>query len=617
MKKLPFILLLLALPAFIAAQNPSVRTGKFTVSVKADWNPSFTGTNHYYLDDEGNKVLHGSAVINQTKSNKDDLYSWGQYVDSYNDSRTYKANANYKHGHLDGAFSLVYNVNLTLRRNRGNNVSFSISLSGRFANGRLDGNWKLVTSGRQGSNKASNNVALVYNKGHLTKYDESSTLNGAPDRNIHISVTDDSIVSGSIVTTDDNITLLNGFASDRYYDSDGTLYESSQTEQDIVRRLASGEISANDIADMGYTLKSFSVYNINKNFTDIVNDDDAVNFSAFLGVDDQSFSTVSVSYKVLAEVHYSSYNEFAYLMRDFSPEQFDNILQSLSKSNNLVYNGKTYYLAPSTRQRLLDEIPALKANAENQICNDNREYLEKTVKSTLSNYRVELQEVDFYDDGVVKSASFRAYQDYSNGFGFATRQCSLVNEAHTNVYYPTSFQVQNAVSKASLIPNEWDDVQSALTKVNAHNDKVINTVASVNFPDIKQNYSSFFSSSLATASRSNANQALADLTTVFNKQNDYLRLVELRLALLANHDIIVNMDVKHGTHIQEAYLLYWSSLNKAFVSPAQIESLNGSIDIQSRIIAALRSDNVKKIDKKIKKSDDKSINTILRLIEEP
>lgn len=131
MKKLPFILLLLALPAFIAAQNPSVRTGKFTVSVKADWNPSFTGTNHYYLDDEGNKVLHGSAVINQTKSNKDDLYSWGQYVDSYNDSRTYKANANYKHGHLDGAFSLVYNVKIDLRRNRDYNTNLSVSLSGR------------------------------------------------------------------------------------------------------------------------------------------------------------------------------------------------------------------------------------------------------------------------------------------------------------------------------------------------------------------------------------------------------------------------------------------------------------------------------------------------------
>lgn len=606
---------LLLLPLLLSAQNLSVRSGKFTVAVKGDWDPSFTGTNHYYLDDDGNKVWHGSAVVNQTKSHKDDMYSWGQYVDSYNDTRTYKANANYKHGHLDGAFSLSYNVNLTLRRNREYNTNFSISLSGRFTEGLLDGNWKLVSSGRQGSNKASNNIALVYNKGHLSKYDESSTLNGAADRNTHLSFKDDSIASGTYVSSDIDITLLGGVATDRYYDLEGDLYESSQTEQDIIRQFVNGEISIDDLAALGYTLMSYEIYNINKNLMDVVNDREATNYEFFLGSGDQMFSTISIAYKVLSEVRFTSYDEFANLMKTFSPELLDNIQQQLLSGNHLSYNYKTYYFAPATIQRLLDDIPGLKADAEKQIRNENRNYLEDQIKKALLDCRIELQEVEFFDNGEVKSASFLAHQQYSNGFGFSTRQCSIVNNAQSYNRFPSSDQVKASFANASLIHNDWDEVQSLYAKVYVLHDKVLKNITDAKFVDMMQSYTGYFARAVVAASRTDAASAQTSFSSIYDEQNRYLRLVELRQALIANNDIIANMDVKHGDNIKEAYLLYWSSLNKGFVDPSQMTSLQNSIDIQTRIIAALRSDNVKKLDKKVKKSDDKSIQTVLQLLQ--
>lgn len=610
-----FIFLAVALPA----QNQNVRTGNFSVPIKGEWDIAFTGTNHYYLDDSGEKVWHGAATVNQTLSNKDDLYAFGQYIDSYTDKRSCKVNANYKDDRLDGAFSYHSVTNIQLKINRNQNISATVTLNGRYTLGNPTDNWKLVADMRQGSNVLKSNVSANYKDGTLLKYDEKFFKNGGLDKEYHISFDDRNRPSGTI--TNDEVTDLsfrNGVITDRYYDREGDIYQVGEYESDVINRYANGIIDDDSLIDLGYTLDDITVRNISENFLTVVNDDEVFNL-LFYARSSTRFSQLDVSLRMLTEVKLTSYNDFSSQLENMDISDLKKLRAALD--TGCCYRSSDYYRTSvyfnnATRQLILARIPSLMDNVQKKMRDENFNRFESRLRKALDDKRYEITEVVYNSDNQVDSACFDVYVDYPNGLGFFMRKCSISRKDNSYSYeFPSTDLVNRSVSSGVPVRNEWNDVQERYADIVSLHSKVFAAAEKAKFLDLYNYYSNYYNQQTAGLRDLSAAQVLSAIDNIEAQQNRYLRLIELRKAFDENHNIIVNMDVKHGEHIIEAYQLHYNMLNRTFVSAADLDRLQQQIDIQTSIIAALRSEDVKKLDKKVKKSDDKSIQTVLHLLQ--
>lgn len=606
MSKKLALLLCLFLPLTIQAQKKTIKTDKFWVTYEADWDPTFSGTYHYYVDDDGNTVWHGTASVNQSKNYTDDLYSYGDYVDTYTDTRTLKANANYKEGKLDGLFSLNNSFTLNFKHNRSYNSSFAVSLSMNNAGGIPNGNCKLTADVKLQGNTAKFTTNIIFNYGRVVKYDETGLLNGSKDNEVHLAFDSNGAVTGNYVGEETDIRFKNGYATDRYENLSGYIDDIDAEKREIVQKLADGIINPDSLIDLGYTLSQRHFTNANDNFLRMVNDASFTNYAWWNG-GSSPFSSLDFDFWVLKEVRLKSYTEFYSMIKSMDVEQLGKLQTALEEGN--AYEG--FYLSMQTRNMILDDIPTLKMQARERTRNAARQKVQGKLNSALSGKKYEIVELGFSDNDDLEAITFDVFTDYSTGLGYKTTRCTLSNLGN---YLPTEKQVRDAVTNGVMVENGWERVQERYLDVERRNRATLSAIPSVLYEDVEKGYTDYYTAHINNINGNSISAAMSDLDAIYEMQGKYLRLVELKRIILSNHDIIVNMDVKHGDHIIEAYQAYYASLNHTFSSPSRFDEMQQIIDAQTQIIAALRSDNIKKLDKKVKKSDDKSISTVLQLL---
>lgn len=600
------LLLCLVLPWMLQAQKKSIRTDRFQVTYEGDWNPTFEGTYHYYVDDDYNTLWHGSASVNQTRSYTDDFYSYGDFVDTYTDSRTLKVNANYKDGKLDGLFSLNNSITYNFRYNRDYNSFVKVSLTTNNKRGVLNGNCKLVADVNLQGNKAKINSSLVYDNGRVVKYDEVGHLNGKKETELHLTFDENGIVSGTLVNEDWDIKFKNGYAIDRYMNYSGYVDDIDAEKRAIVLQLAEGSLLADSLIELGYILFPRTFSDANDFFLKIVNDDSFVNYNWWNG-GDSPFNSMEFNYWILKEIRLKSYSEFYEMIKPMSVEELDKLQKALENGNSY----EEIYLSNQTRSMILADIPTLKTMSRERTRNAGRQKVMGRLESSLSGKKYDNLELTFSDNDDLEAVAFDVYTDYSNGLGYKTTHCTLSN---LNNYLPTVEQVQKAVAAGTTVPNGWEEVQARYKEILSRHSTTVSTISSASFDDILNAYRDYYLSHINNINVNTPSAALAELDAIYGMQGKYARLTEVKRIIISNNGIILNMDVKHADHIIEAYQSYYNSLSHAFIHPDRIDEMMQIVDVQTRIISALRSDDVKKLDKKVKKSDDKSISTVLQLL---
>lgn len=600
------LFLCLLLPLALQAQKKTVRTDKFQVTYQADWEPTFEGTYHYYVDEDDNTLWHGKATVNQTKTYKDDVYIYGDYVDTYTDSRTLKVNANYKDGKLDGLFTLNNNFSITFKYNTEYNTKASISLTTNNSNGILNGACKMIADVLTQGTKAKVTSDFMFKEGRVTKFDEVELFEGNKKMECHLTFDDKDAVSGSFVNEEYNIKFKNGYATDRYMDYSGSTYAPGEEERDILQKLADGILSPDSLSDLGYALLTQTIYKVNENFLSVVNDDSFTKYD-WWNSGETPFSSFDVEYLLLKEIKLTSYSEFYAVIKDMGIEQLDNLQELLTKGESY----QNYYITSQTRSMILRDIPTLRLQAREQLRNATRQRVSDRLAASISGKRFDNLEVSFTDKDLLDAIAFDVYTDYKNGLGYKTTHCVITN---LNDYLPSASQVKEAITNGKEIPNGWEDVQSYYARVTNRHSSTESVIANASFDDIKSGYRSYYESHIKNINNNNPTAAKADLEAINEMQDKYLRMVELKRIIAANDGIIINMDIKHCDYIIEAYQFYNRGVSHNFTNPSQISEMQKIIDIQSQFIAALRSDNVKKINKKVKKSDDKRIEVILPLL---
>lgn len=186
--------------------------------------------------------------------------------------------------------------------------------------------------------------------------------------------------------------------------------------------------------------------------------------------------------------------------------------------------------------------------------------------------------------------------------------------AEKSADYAYSAEVQRSVENAKAwLKKQTQYIESdSLMNIVIKNDAQIAELSGKNFSDVQKNYSNYRKqNSLEIAD--NIEIAIEDIRKVIDVQNGCINFLNERVKIFDANARIVEKG-KACKNILKVYTSYMKGVDLSWTETVSIQKLLAVESIQAKFENAFTSPEASQLDKDVKKSKDKSVNTVLTII---
>lgn len=585
-----FILSMFGLLSVLHAQQRTLHKDSETYNFKTPYSNYLECTvkRQWYYDENDKKALHGPLTVNGKKSASD---VWQANPFSPKISRTlsysFDASGNYKEGKRDGAFKYAASEKYIINGKSAAARSWNATL--QFSEGLPNGAWTINEQGKGGydtyeilTNRITKTedfkltLNVTFNKGKIDKYVKSGFQN---DCNLSF----DSIQrpSGHIFISEKRYNLSNGMVTNmvRHYSGDA---EAEPNEVAIAKRVASGELTEEELAEFGYIIYIYKKENYTNTLREYMGLDYVnISYSWDSGSAEFDWDEKELAIKMLEKVKIATYEEVVKWIEDgrgttkYSDREEElkakkgktiDVNRSDRLINNKVYNEAMAYL----KVKVEEERVAI-AKKKAQELADNKERFEKNIKEysrlvAAGNanpgdiINMEFSDYIIEKETEVKGATCHICVKNNRPWGYSSYTIQVPIEVDGVYYSNRSYgdYVRKTLKSAPKINNVWDTIYAKYNRICKIDSTVIAQLFDKTFKnDLKifKEYSDKITPN-GYVFDNDAQKSMKSLSDLEATSIKYQQYVEKKKQYLATNNEFANNPNKEDKKILAAYAKY-------------------------------------------------------------
>lgn len=575
-----FITIIFPIVAFSQAKSIKNESFDQTRPDPLGYYNTWHGTRQFYYDNDDNKILHGILKI-------DDKFSGTKSNISINE--TYRVNANYTDGKINGPFNLFFDVS---RNVSGKKINTKWSVLGTYKNNVGDGEWKVILSGTANGQTYSEEHFTKFCDGELVKYEFSEIANNKKITHLNFKI-EEGYLSG-IVTLytygDQSIgkyDIKTNIICNEFIRLTGHTSETDVTERTIIASLSDsilkGTYPKDWLLQQGYVLKEKDyAYPLCDKLYKLLYYTDNINLSYF------DNNALQLSYKPalfqLKKVRLATYEQLvswaenyedsydAYYnhnqyknKEELSSKKYIFIEDALQKTDHVKIEPKNtddasreYYITSTIKNQFLEYIhPLVESQREALIALEKAKKEAALMEKKMSINKEVIAEMGTKPIEFAKAGDCLAVRitDYSikeeTYVSEITGEYDIMNKIPWGYYtykftIPTNSISRSAINaKSTKIQNTWDTIIKEAINIQKLDTLIRQDLANKIFAEEKQAYENFIGSVSFSKIIDNKDTqgSLTRIKRAHNEQQKYKEYLDNRnlfqsndAALLANED---------------------------------------------------------------------------------